>query len=124
MSRNTRIYDEVAQRISKANQAIGRLQASVRNRHGRSKRRYKDTLKKSLRQLQINAAGWEDLAQDRPAWIRSVKTGAAIYEANRFSAALAKKRHESQQRPGPTPPTLRPCQHAGAVNAPSARESA
>ncbi|VDM05808.1 unnamed protein product [Schistocephalus solidus] len=34
MSRNTRIDDEVAQRISKTSQAFGRLQASVWNRHG------------------------------------------------------------------------------------------
>ncbi|VDM01967.1 unnamed protein product [Schistocephalus solidus] len=34
MSRNTRIDDGAAQRISKACQAIGRLQASVWNRHG------------------------------------------------------------------------------------------
>ncbi|VDL86201.1 unnamed protein product [Schistocephalus solidus] len=34
LSRNTRIDDEVAQRISKASQAFGRLQASVWNRHG------------------------------------------------------------------------------------------
>ncbi|VDL91151.1 unnamed protein product [Schistocephalus solidus] len=34
LSRKTRIDDEVAQRISKASQACGRLQASVWNRHG------------------------------------------------------------------------------------------
>ncbi|VDM00195.1 unnamed protein product [Schistocephalus solidus] len=34
LSRNTRIDDEVAQRISKASQAFDRLQASVWNRHG------------------------------------------------------------------------------------------
>ncbi|VDL99875.1 unnamed protein product [Schistocephalus solidus] len=34
LSRNTRIDDEVAQRISKASQAFGRLQASVWNLHG------------------------------------------------------------------------------------------
>ncbi|VDM05195.1 unnamed protein product [Schistocephalus solidus] len=34
LSRNTRIDNEVAQRISKASQAFGRLQASVWNRHG------------------------------------------------------------------------------------------
>ncbi|VDM03322.1 unnamed protein product [Schistocephalus solidus] len=33
LSRNTRIDDEVAQRISKASQAFGRLQASMWNRH-------------------------------------------------------------------------------------------
>ncbi|VDM04172.1 unnamed protein product [Schistocephalus solidus] len=50
-----------------------------------------DTLKKSLKQLQINSATWEDLTQDRPAWRRSVKTGSAIYEANRIAAAKAKR---------------------------------
>ncbi|VDL91488.1 unnamed protein product [Schistocephalus solidus] len=50
-----------------------------------------DSLKKSLKQLQINPATWEDLAQDRPAWKRSVKTGSAIYEANRIAAAKAKR---------------------------------
>ncbi|VDL91796.1 unnamed protein product [Schistocephalus solidus] len=34
LTRNMRIDDEVAQRISKASQAFGRLQASVWNRHG------------------------------------------------------------------------------------------
>ncbi|VDL94137.1 unnamed protein product [Schistocephalus solidus] len=34
LSRNTRIDDEVAQRIAKASQAFGRLQASVWTRHG------------------------------------------------------------------------------------------
>ncbi|VDL99120.1 unnamed protein product [Schistocephalus solidus] len=34
LSRNTRIDDEVAQRISKASQAFGRLLATVWNRHG------------------------------------------------------------------------------------------
>ncbi|VDL85886.1 unnamed protein product [Schistocephalus solidus] len=57
----------------------------------RSKRRYKDALKKSLKQLQINPETWQDFAQDRPAWRRSVKTGSAIYEANRIAAAKAKR---------------------------------
>nr|VZH98192.1 unnamed protein product [Spirometra erinaceieuropaei] len=34
LSRNTKIDDEVANRISKANQAFGRLQSTVWNRHG------------------------------------------------------------------------------------------
>ncbi|VDM01519.1 unnamed protein product [Schistocephalus solidus] len=34
LSRNTRIHDEFAQRISKASQAFGRLQASMWNRNG------------------------------------------------------------------------------------------
>ncbi|VDL92978.1 unnamed protein product [Schistocephalus solidus] len=34
LSRNTKMYGEVSQRISKASQAFGRLKASVWNRHG------------------------------------------------------------------------------------------
>uniref|UniRef100_A0A183TRE8 C2H2-type domain-containing protein n=1 Tax=Schistocephalus solidus TaxID=70667 RepID=A0A183TRE8_SCHSO len=51
---------------------------------------YKETLKKSLKQLRINSATWEDLAQDRTARRRSAKTGSTIYEANRMAAAKAK----------------------------------
>ncbi|VDL92483.1 unnamed protein product [Schistocephalus solidus] len=65
--------------------------ATGSSRQGGQKRRYKDTLKKSLKQLQINPVTWEVLAQDRPAWRRSVKTGSAIYEANRIVTATAKR---------------------------------
>ncbi|VDM05471.1 unnamed protein product [Schistocephalus solidus] len=58
---------------------------------GRSKRRYEATLKKSLKQLQINTATCEDLARDRTAWRRSVKTRSAIYEANPIAAAKVKR---------------------------------
>ncbi|VDL97999.1 unnamed protein product [Schistocephalus solidus] len=54
-------------------------------------RRYKDTLKTSLKQLQINPTTLEDLARNRPTWRRTVKTGAAIYEANRIAAAKTKR---------------------------------
>nr|VZI06861.1 unnamed protein product [Spirometra erinaceieuropaei] len=171
LSRNTKIDDEVANRISKASQAFGRLQSTVWNRHSlqlstklkmykavilptllygaetwtvyaKQARRlnhfhlsclrrilrlkwqdripdtnvldwtgilsiyailrqiqlrwsgHLDTLKSSLKRLQINPTKWEELALDRPTWRRTVKTGPAIYEANRIAAAKAK----------PTPP--------------------
>ncbi|VDL90517.1 unnamed protein product [Schistocephalus solidus] len=59
-------------------------------RKGGQKRRYRDTLKKYLKELQLNPVTWVNLTLDRPAWIRSVKTGAEIYEANRIAAAKAK----------------------------------
>ncbi|BHF82974.1 hypothetical protein SprV_0802611400 [Sparganum proliferum] len=63
-------------------------------------RRYKDTLKSSLKRLQINPTNWEELALDRPTWRRTVKTGAAIYEANRIAAAKVKREaRKSQVRP-------------------------
>nr|VZI21031.1 unnamed protein product [Spirometra erinaceieuropaei] len=178
LSRNTKIDDEVANRISKASQAFGRLQSTVWNGHGlqlstklkmykavilstlvygaetwtvyaKQARRLnhfhlsclrrilrlnwqdripdtdvlertgipsiyailkqmqlrwsghlKDTLKSSLKRLQINPTNWEELALDRPTWRRTVKTGAAIYEANRIAAAKTKREaRKSQLRP-------------------------
>nr|VZI46713.1 unnamed protein product [Spirometra erinaceieuropaei] len=69
-------------------------------RQGGHIRRYKDTLKSSLKHLQINPTDWEELALDRPTCRRKVKTGAAIYEANRIAAAKAKREaRKSQLRP-------------------------
>nr|VZI26919.1 unnamed protein product [Spirometra erinaceieuropaei] len=173
LSHNTKIDNEVANRISKASQAFGRLQSTVWNRHGlqmstklkmykavilptllygaetwtvyakQARRlnhfhlscfrrilrlkwqdRIPDTdaqeqtgilsiyaiLKQmqlrwsghlsSLKCLQINPTNWEELALDRPAWRRTVKTGAAIYKANRIAAAKAKREaRKSQLRP-------------------------
>nr|VZI49545.1 unnamed protein product [Spirometra erinaceieuropaei] len=62
--------------------------------------RYKDTLNFSRKRLQINPTNWEELAHDRPTWRRTVKTGAAIYEANRVAAAKVKREaRKSQLRP-------------------------
>nr|VZI20805.1 unnamed protein product [Spirometra erinaceieuropaei] len=69
-------------------------------RQGGQIRRYRDTLKSSLKRLQINPTYWEELAHDRPTWRRTVRTGAAIYEANRIAAAKAKREaRKSQLRP-------------------------
>ncbi|VDL96697.1 unnamed protein product [Schistocephalus solidus] len=66
---------------------------------GRQVRRYKDTLKTTLKQLQINPANREDLARNRPAWRRTVKTGTAVYETNRITAAKA--RRAARKSPAP-----------------------
>ncbi|BHF62723.1 hypothetical protein SprV_0200570900 [Sparganum proliferum] len=60
-------------------------------------RRYKDTTQSSLKPLQINPTNWEDLARDRPTWKRTLRTGAAIYEANRIAAAKAKREARKSQ---------------------------
>nr|VZI36708.1 unnamed protein product [Spirometra erinaceieuropaei] len=74
--------------------------ATGSRRQGGQISRYKDTLKSSLKCLQINPTNWEELALDRPAWRRTVKTGAAIYEADRIAAAKAKREaRKSQLRP-------------------------
>ncbi|VDL98138.1 unnamed protein product [Schistocephalus solidus] len=67
------------------------------NRQGGQINAKKKTLKKSLKQLPINPATMEDIAQNRPTCRRSVKTGAAIYEANRIAATTAKGRLASHK---------------------------
>ncbi|BHF78171.1 hypothetical protein SprV_0602128300 [Sparganum proliferum] len=90
--------------------------ATGSRRQGGQIRRYKDTLKSSLKRLQINPTNWEELALDRPTWRRTVKTGAAIYEANRIAAAKVKREaRKSQVRPvrnadAQPPPTCPRCQ--------------
>ncbi|VDM04998.1 unnamed protein product [Schistocephalus solidus] len=78
--------------------------ATCARRHGGQKLRYKDTLKKSLKQLQINAVSWEDLTQDRPVGRRSMKPGSAIYEANQIAAAKAKR--AARKSPAPRTNTV------------------
>nr|VZI51541.1 unnamed protein product [Spirometra erinaceieuropaei] len=71
--------------------------ATGSRRQGGQIRRYKDTLKSSLKRLQINSTNWEELAHDRPTWRRTVKTDAAICEANRIAAARAKREARKSQ---------------------------
>nr|VZI46793.1 unnamed protein product [Spirometra erinaceieuropaei] len=159
LSRNTKIDDEVANGISRASQAFGRLQSTLspshpeaelagsnpRRRcagrngilsisailrqmqlrwsdhlvrmddkrlpkrlfyrdvatgsrsHGGQIRRYMDNLKSYLKRLQIIPTKWEEIAHDCPTWRRAVKTGAAIYEANRIAAAKAKCKARKSQ---------------------------
>nr|VZI27467.1 unnamed protein product [Spirometra erinaceieuropaei] len=48
--------------------------ATGSRRQGGQIRRYKDTLKSSLKRLHINPTNWEELARNRPTWRRTVKT--------------------------------------------------
>nr|VZI00467.1 unnamed protein product [Spirometra erinaceieuropaei] len=74
--------------------------ATDSRRQGGQIRSYKDTLKSSLKCLQINPTNWEELALDRPTWRRAVKTGAVIYVGNRIAAAKAKREaRKSHPRP-------------------------
>ncbi|BHF66382.1 hypothetical protein SprV_0200939900 [Sparganum proliferum] len=71
--------------------------ATGSRRQGGSIRRYKDTLKSSLKCLQINATNCEDLVRDRPTWRRTAKTGDAINGANSIAAAKAKREASKSQ---------------------------
>ncbi|BHF64371.1 hypothetical protein SprV_0200737400 [Sparganum proliferum] len=96
--------EATATALERPSRADGRLfygdVATGSRRQGGQIRRYNDTLKPSLNRLQINPANWKNLARDRPTWRRTVKTGAAIYEANRITAAETKREeHKSQLHP-------------------------
>ncbi|BHF72295.1 hypothetical protein SprV_0401535900 [Sparganum proliferum] len=72
-------------------------------RQGGQIHRYMDTLKTSLKRLQINPANCEDLARDRPTWRRIVKTGGAIYEANRITLRKPNEKHANLSCAQPSP---------------------
>ena len=49
--------------------------------HSGQKKRYKDTLKASLKDFNIPTESWEQIAQDRTKWRGLIKRGAGEYEA-------------------------------------------
>ena len=54
---------------------------------GGQKKRFKDTLKVSLKAFGIKHIDWEQVTQDRDKWCGGVKRGAKACEANRTTAA-------------------------------------
>ncbi|BHF64881.1 hypothetical protein SprV_0200788900 [Sparganum proliferum] len=60
------------------------------SRQGGQIRRYKDTLKVSLKRLHINSGSWEGLMRDRQICMGTVGRGAAINEVNGITAAKTK----------------------------------
>ena len=71
------------------------LQVGKRS-HGGQKKRYKDTLKVSLKDFSIPTESWEQIAQDRTKWRGLIKRGACEYEAKRISEAEQKR---AQRKP-------------------------
>ena len=62
----------------------GELQVGKRS-HGGQKKRYKDTLKASLKDFNIPTESWEQIAQDHIKWRGLIRRGAGEYEAKRIS---------------------------------------
>ena len=68
----------------------GELKVGQRS-HGGQKKRYKDTLKASLKDFNIPTESWEQIAQDHTKWRGRIKRGASEYEAKRISEAEQKR---------------------------------
>ena len=52
--------------------------------HGGQKKRYKDTLKATLKDCKIDPCKWEETALDRSAWRQQTKAGVTQFEADRI----------------------------------------
>lgn len=78
---------------------------STGNRHrGAPKKRFKDSLKKSLQACHINQHQWSDLAADREAWRRVVHQSVSSFEKNRKAALVEKRsRRKNHVVTAPTP---------------------
>jgi len=74
---------------------------------GRPKKRYKDSLKESLKRCDIPYSTWEASANDRPAWRSLVSMGVLAFEANRIrekdQIRQRRKERSSNPQPGPVP---------------------
>ena len=71
--------------------------------HGGQKKRYKDTLKASLKDFNIPTESWEQIAQDQAKWRGLIRRGASEYEAKRMSEAEQKRaQRKARAKASPT----------------------
>ena len=86
----------------------GELHQGKRTQGGQRKR-YKDTLKASLKAFGINPDTWEEAATDRPGWRSLTHKGAAFCEKNRTQLAEEKRRARKQRASTNDPGENLPC---------------
>ena len=83
----------------------GELQVGKRS-HGDQKKRYKDTLKASLKDFNIPNESWEQIAQNRTKWRGLIKRAVGEYEAKRISEAEQKRaQRKARAKASPTEPS-------------------
>ena len=80
---------------------FGELSSGHRNR-GAPKKRFKDSLKKSLGACDINHLEWSTLAGDRSTWRHTINKAASSFEATRRSL-IEEKRQRRKHRAASTP---------------------
>ena len=72
------------------------------------KKRFKDTLKSSLKAFDIQTSSWELTAQDRPSWRQRLYKGAKRLEDQRQESAIT--RRQARKQATPSDATI-PCPH-------------
>ena len=71
--------------------------------HGCQKKRYKETLKASLKDFNIPTESWEQIAQDKAKWRGLIRRGGSEYEAKRISEAEQKRaQRKARAKASPT----------------------
>ena len=72
------------------------------------KKRFKDTLKSSLKAFDVQTSSWEQTALDRPTWRQTLYKGAKRLEDKRQESAITRK--QARKQATPTEATI-PCPH-------------
>ena len=85
----------------------GELQEGKRSQGGQ-KKRYKDTLKASLKDFNIPTESWEQAAQDRTKWRCLINKGASQFEAKRICEAERKGKERKARAKGPLSHSAQP----------------
>ena len=79
----------------------GELQEGKRSQ-GEQKKRYKHTLKASIKDFNIPTESWEQAAQDRTKWCCLIYKGGSQFEAKRICEAEWKRKERKARAKGPT----------------------
>ena len=87
---------------------FGELQDGKRTL-GAPKKRFKDTLKASLKAFGINPASWEQTAADRSKWRAAVHDGARRHESDKKAAAETRRQERKNKAMQPQAPATIPC---------------
>jgi len=89
----------------------GELASGHRNR-GAPKKRYKDSLKKSLNTCDISLPEWSEVAANRGSWRHIIAKAAASFESTRRAAVEAKRqRRKNSTATTPNPDLTFTCSH-------------
>ena len=89
---------------------FGELQDGKRSL-GAPKKRYKDTLKASLKAFGINHVTWEQTASERSKWRAAVQSGARRHELSLKTTAERRRKERKEKALQPQAPATIPCPH-------------
>ena len=88
---------------------FGELSSGYRNR-GAPKKRFKDSLKKSLACCGIDSRHWTTMAEDRVRWRNTIRKASNTFEANRREALKEKRARRKNSSQAALPPEMTfPC---------------